>query len=138
MEDVIKVVRVGMHTLDTRLIEFEKTAAANLTIDEWEKDEQKKLRRHYPPSYVRNRIQEQADFDTYKKALLKRKSVIKDEYRPKKIQRVCEPADDDSNQKTEDSDETMKLDEIPDIEEWVKNARTVYSSNFTNLNDVNG
>jgi len=104
MHDIIKVVRVGFSTLETRLNEFVRTKASRLTVEDWEHGKQNKLTPHYPPSFVRNRISEKILAAAEKNdpvkppdknTSLKRKAVNLTENRPSKIQKICE-ADNDS------------------------------------------
>eukprot|EP00698_Gefionella_okellyi_P019776 TRINITY_DN6115_c0_g1_i2.p1 TRINITY_DN6115_c0_g1~~TRINITY_DN6115_c0_g1_i2.p1 ORF type:complete len:467 (-),score=115.94 TRINITY_DN6115_c0_g1_i2:100-1500(-) len=60
-KEVIKAVRICDVTLRKRLIEFEKTTAATLTPDEFQKAvEQCSLAEADPPSFTRNRLKEAA------------------------------------------------------------------------------
>merc|ERR1719461_447062 len=59
MDAIVKEVKVGFQTLENRLREFERTKASRLTAKDWNNDKHKKLKAHYPPSFVRNRILEE-------------------------------------------------------------------------------
>jgi len=92
MREIIKVARISFSTLESRLAEFERTEASRLTAEEWEQGKHQQLNPHYPPAYVRNRIQEGTDLilaAQEKSTSIKRKAVNMTEDRPRKVQKTC-------------------------------------------------
>lgn len=155
MQDIVKVVRTGLSTLESRLAEFERTEASRLTVEDWEQDKQKQLTPHYPPCYIRNRIWEKKQLVVAPKEetiSLKRKAVNITEDKPRKLQKTCKQdsdssfddaivSDEHSDHGSQHADlETMILndeEDCSDVEGLMTNAQFTWSpvENVNNFED---